>query len=1622
MNFEFNCLGILRKNSNSKYEFVVRWFIYDKDDNSVTYMPHPDSTFKLYLRTKLSNEYIDVNGDISITTGAQKHLPIISPMNYLMAAPPKDSNIPPEGPIKLKDEDGESGIGVFHILTDTRRSRYSKKIMETTAETIRNNDKINTNKIYNYNSIDEYSRNFTHHILNNNISPRNLQAIYINEVKKLEELSFFKSSSVADENVPELFRLNGDDIEAVNKDDKSKSFENQLDDAWENAIVLKELFKDAEYLTKINDYVVSAENMKSQLSILGIQGMEIIDYWCSPYKSMEDREENDCGRKYQANEAVGLGTTIGNIDKEVIERWVESGDDVLISLEYIPPLLSKLNNDESYNWKDLHDDKYLDDIPPKKSTTGIITNTGTNSLANTLENISSCFPDQPKSGNIDFDLYNNKLKSDIHIDANNKNGDEFVENIDMATGDGRAKFKMIIPDDKVFPFKVSRNGEILDHNESSLITGINLYGMWEPEDSSSGLMTYFNNPETNPEKDELKEWLITRRYSYNKEIAPFFLPSNVNLSTLQYDPPKSPAIKKLIQVTNLEKILNIDKNSDIVNETMPLKDIDENMNDVVTFSINIREGFKNQHDGTNGLTWDKLPISSMESNWQPELWRSGNKKDTPQRYRFWATCTDIFGQESELISIFSKETSQSLPSALFQFKNRFPIQPPPSNNDKSKQLLNIELKKDEIKLSWESPFRSSIGNSVDDKLNPLSQERIPKTGIVGNIIYLRKPHTNTSQVSGEDNIELLINNLLSGLSDTYKNDRWFVGLKEIMVHNPGWEAYKTIEGLANNDSGNSWNHSISLVDADRGFDYMALINFSIKQEYQKFWVKNDNERVLHIAKQTRKELFSEYDYLLNEKIPEFPCISNVVATEPVAFINKFPPKLVNVVNEEFQPAKPILGINGLNRDLILSNILSIPNEIINVELIDENNIENISAVVFESSENQILLTKGQEVLIDSAIHRSGMEKKVNSGKFYNLLASEISNINKNIFPVTKSSNGDEYFVYDGESSNNMIYSDLIGFRGVKHIKIAYTGISTNNQKDKEKSEAIKYNVYQTRFRLNNDISASKSFSPVSFKKKDASTYTNVRFSKDVEPEKIGIPLFIIEKFDSEFTIMQIDTITLQSNHIYEIKTGSPIIGNLSGKTPEKIMFVVASQLFDKEIELNESNYFEDSIFLPVGGGYQELFIWSIGTSSALGKNSVKYKTIVQEYQSSVLPPAPEDVVVSTINTPDEKIKYSLDAKNHRNWLPLKLRNDSSSDLKRKPRNYIKWQKNNQISSDVYISIERLFIENYVDNKELKSTPVNNWELASDVEKLAVRKKEPNTKVLLPDSWLAKDSKPSLYGWLFNMANINKPGESEQNNELMLTGPGSKLFDMKQQLEMTRGLIADPLNPTSNVAFVDYFHDSFDLEFPMDTFRSYNYRLKSYIDIDPHGTFGIKDPTQKYLASNSGQWSGYIRPTFPEVEINISKGSVDIQPESISPSVEFQFTFNDKSFSPESFLSTPKPLYYRIIVRREIKNSGLSKKNSSISSSYIEIGKPRDIPVLKIQGESYIINDNNIDRENYNEEVKLVYMVDVSVISIDTDKGTFSIIRKSKVTDPKTIKVPVLVDGQEVKQNVTVKIS
>jgi hypothetical protein len=192
-------------------------------------------------------------------------------------------------------------------------------------------------------------------------------------------------------------------------------------------------------------------------------------------------------------------------------------------------------------------------------------------------------------------------------------------------------------------------------------------------------------------------------------------------------------------------------------------------------------------------------------------------------------------------------------------------------------------------------------------------------------------------------------------------------------------------------------------------------------------------------------------------------------------------------------------------------------------------------------------------------------------------------------------------------------------------------------------------------------------------------------------------------------------------------------------------------------------------------------------------------------------------------------------------------------------------------------------------------------------------------------------------------------------------------------------------------------------------------------LDPDGSLGINDPKQKYLYSQPSEWTGWVRPTFPEIQDIklISHGPDEIPYDLLVPTVEFNFILNERLFLKATDFKA-KPIFYRIIVKRKVKNSISTFTDNNNSSTFIEVGELINIPVLIPAGHKpFIITDVKIEREDMTSEIILDYKIEVSVIAIDTNDKIY-ILRKEKIKNL-NVKISPPKQNKEVKKLVVARI-
>ncbi|MDW5288890.1 hypothetical protein [Formosa sp. PL04] len=1649
MNFKLDCIGALKqKTDNSYYEFIVRWFIDEldianKELGDKAFLPSPEGKFKVLIRTSKSNQYIDAKGQVK-EIKISNHwdlddLPEVRPLNYLMLSPPSiDGEMKkPDKPIDTARKDASSGVGIFHVLTDSCVSSYAKKMIGLTNKRITN---ITRKKGRQFIDIDteEYAKKWIHFIIKSNIQPRNWQAIFIKSLSELEKISSNKEFTTAE--IPDLFCF---DIDESLKNDNAKDHNAKnlvIENAWKNVSRIHGIISDPDYSEQCEKEKEERENLKRNLALLSAHSVSVIDYWCDPLNSngiRHPRIEEDCGKEYPLSHALGLGCSIGNIAKTTLENWKQLGDNVRISVKYIPPRNSKLLKSDVYDWKSHHDLELLNIIPELTSLEYIITKEGANSIKNTLETSKSCPPDPPMSSQIDYNLYYSEIQSEQSLVGSLSNN---IENMDMRTGNGRVSIQTVAPEEKTF---YVFEGRKMREEKSTVITGINIYGIWE----SSGLIL-----DQKPNLEDLKPWLITRRYSFHQEIQPFFELEST-LKQLNQNPPIQPCFQTTNEFSDHEKIEDVTVAGIVKNATIK----NFHKEGVYSFSFNIRNGFDNLFDKDLLKTWDDYKKNDNDGNksykpdWTPHMFKDGSQNDErPERYRFWATSIDLFGQESEPIPIKNVETDKETESFDFSFKNRYSLkQPKPFivNGEKQEYNVHVNYQSKNLSIAWKSPEKNIIGDSVKEISNDetgLENKGIDSARLQANVLILRKEIEDDEFKEGKPS---KIDSIVDSLPDEFKNEKWKIGLEELFQHNDKWVVAKFFNGFENkSDSSDSWGIDIKPYECNEvslGFDYIVLAGFVVKESYQNFWVRNYDERKLIYSCQEKGTIGMESNvsYVEEKNIEETPCIGNVALSNMVTIYDTNYPKHFSEIEAEepFIHTKPILGVAELNRDVILSNILKIPSEVSETTIRDGNGTQKVQTVNFASSEeerkNGLLYTSNQLQMIKAVYKRSSVSSGIKPAD--QILKRELTALNTQLYALKKDAENEDNDVFyytkygvtfereqlneDEQSkkqnftgvSENLVNSSLIGFRGFKKFNVKYKGKIHNDLNNKKEAEAKSYKVFQSRIKLTQNANISAFLYSESFEKGGGNIFNNVIIAtsdsntdaslKDIS-EFVSPTVVIVKDENSNLYVSLIKTFDQESK---KLEITVPLYKDSIFGEPKQLLFIHSEEIYSNQISLNNQKQFEEELHCPVGGGARELFIWCFVTYSAIGKKSKEVYTSHQEFSPSILPRVPNRYSVSGIDTEDEKdIFLSANNDYQQKWLPINLRKVDNNFLKLSPRIYVRWDTPVESDNQTYLSIDR---ENRVIEPKQSffiSKSAANWNLASKIEKFDDKKGSDDKGFdILAMDWLNSKKEPSLYGWLFESEKITHPESEDNLSRFIFPNYGLLEQEEKMHLNLSKGIKGDK-------TFVDYFYGA-ELKFAMDCLREYRYRLRSYIDIDPGNQFDLGE--NKYLYSRETKWSEYVRPTFPKICINTSDYLQYM--DELHPKIEFSFSLTEDKFNPllKEKNVEPETIYFRIKLSRQVQSSIKYSEKGGRLKTWKYIDKYLDIPFLKKNEVDNTITDSFIRGKD-----EIDYKIEIAVILKDNSGNVKNTLRKNKIFNKK-VRVSPIKNGKEVKQKVKVII-
>jgi hypothetical protein len=1219
-----------------------------------------------------------------------------------------------------------------------------------------------------------------------------------------------------------------------------------LGSAWEMLHILVGLVGQSEYPMLIDDLehlIYDSQQARRFLSLRALQGGSLVDFWCSPDVSTATCA-NDRGKEYPAASLVGLGLSIGQFTDSDLDVWIARNARMIVDVQH---QTTSGHVDLGQGEARLH----------------------TTEIQN-ARNTGSSLPPTPPSRlhwpRINYDLLQSNVDDQNHIlDGASSQSTHFRH----VTGDGLVQILMR------FESAASINAG-----------GFNVYGMWEDTSTSQ----YFSNPHLQPSLDELRTWLITRRYSYSRDLVNS-LPQ-IAIDRLNQFPPEEPVFFRPAGATD---------HGAVDNQTFRGTPLPVNVQnpDSLVFTFDLRRGM------SFSSGWD--PKGRIDSEWNPTLKRDRSSAGTkPQGYRFWVTSVDLFGQESEPVPVRTDDPASNLSEEyIYRPVYRTPLPPPTapviqydadllglvcgpatsielsgqetfshvdgtyvgrsvefvsgnlqsagprtvSAYDGSTRRLTfsspwplVPQERDSfvirspqvISVRWETPYLTPVGRRDSDPV-----ARLPKSSLRANVQLFRRPTT------------AVVSPGSASSSPTLPNvSQWDRILR--ILRNEGWQPFRDLMTLDGIGSTPDWLvHFTGLQHVDKGFSYLAAVSLEVNGPEQEFWAANiSSVGATPTQIETECSIGQMHDGRCVQRIKSIP----VTAMRGVFTVDEYQYELVwelaseYPIHSEVGRTEPVDAPNleeprGI--EVSVSNELRFATHVLPVGAIRRDavltrlltsqfNDGNIPVDRLVYRDSGLELSAGQTAMLDMAICRSGFapdDARLQDTR--RLMAMEAASGARD-----GSSNAPHY-----------VQHSVIGFRGL--LELSWTYIPSE-MRPLTNTEAEADGILIEQVRVPRFVGNESATSNIT---------ARGNFVRQVDDRHIVYELRPMSN-DAADSINDVSAIVrqLRSGAVrLDHRDGDSLTGVILNATSSGVGEIDVCEI---EVEFLEDVttppaittahiYFAielinlgvncSSVFLPVGGGPAELICWTINTVSATGRRTghSRRKHVAMYLHGTIEPPAP---TLFSVSPPSDDRFHGLDRDMpvERRWLPQDLLRSSADLTSITPHLVATWRP----MADPNIGVAIIRSDILVGAPSLKSRHIDLsvWEALVAIEtqpdnlplqlqwlnRLVQGASDGSQRWLLGDP-VTEPNQPAVEQLLIDFHAINETGFLSANTGIRLLAEPGAMFRV----------IDSPSAPTdsefyaSGTLLVDDLYDQREVEFCSGVLTGERRPLSRYMALDPH---------------------------------------------------------------------------------------------------------------------------------------------------------------------------------------------
>jgi len=1589
---------LTRRLPGGPFALVIRWLLGTGEA-----LPRSDDVFR--VRVVLGNSRNQLASDGSVLPPNPEAWIEVRPRNYAMLEPPRFGSeatnyqmvaVKPTGPVdpaaaangSLNDQGNSMAVGVIHLLNETEPSREAWRIANAAAPAMRRTLlklqaggrtlKTMVATTEGEDPADRSARALARFLVAANVRPMYLPQVLTAASARLRETASAGALRTP-EAFPSVFALQDGD------------FHEQLD----HAALVATTLKDRALLDILDQESTPRKQTRQQLRLRALQGGKLLDYWCSPDVMGQACVDSARGATYPSAELIGTGLEIGGIPEDLVRQWLADGEFITIRVQHDvsghtdridhPLTEETVTSPGNLSVPEMEVGRWEDGAaPPLRAATEI---------QSALDRSSSHPPPPPAFAEINYDL----TQSDAGRAEDKGNSPQ--PTVTFETGEGKVQI-LIKPPEYA--------------KGSKTVYAFNLYGMWE-EDATA---KFFTDHPDEPKLDELRPWRISARYSYTRDLAPAFPSGGASphkaLTDALADPPWFPILVRPNKVYEPAPPANpkpggpdpAKPSSQPLNAPLPQVGRDN----MTATSIDLRKGMLAGSAAPAGVMvrWD--PFGPLNTEWTPAKRRDNSDAGArPQRYRFWVTSVDAFEQESAPVAVRTNDdqAGETTPSYIYTPCFRLPIGAPPQRRDEATGALTLPRPSfvetsDTLTVSWETPYAERV--AVDG--NAASQPpRIDKSQLVARVVLFRK-----RLLDRVDSQQKLLSISAADLTDEPQWRQAFAQMKE-----RGFEHFKTVDPIDPPKSGDVWLHGERLAWADRGFEYVAGVNFRVRGDIETFWAPNVTSASRRVIFQTLEN--GEFKPSIRQ-ISEIPRSSDVSLTDATPIINDAEPRGAslpsnsNLPPSAFVPARPVPAVARTRRDLVLLRLLS-------------HGFNDAAANKEQDTgwlDTGVYLTPGRAAMCESAIRRTFDPDQIDADFLEHVLSSpELKEVRRLLAEEFGRQGAEEPLDDDGSiialrSSSVLAHHSTLGFRGIHTLNWSYKPFAAGSV-DSSEAEAVAVRVYQVRVPIGNEDAVRYA----TFQgKADRTADGNFRFSQ-VEPcdvkameaiASLNQPAVCRLAADANDHPQFLDVagldLTDPAHPVLQTAPPPPGSPTLSASVEVKVFGAQPISLVPVDDFEQEKAY---SLALPVGGGEPEMFFWWVSSVSAQGREAGPERRI----SAGLFGPMsiePDPPLEFESHPPTDPKRHELDPTidSLKPFIPQWIW-DNKERAHYNPRLLLTW---NDPSPSSAIDTNARIVIYRQRQKVSEQSPQTSVNALSDQARsawLALKAIE----AAMPGDAISTNDLTALQDWLLGGTVTPEDEEAVENDEVFFIDQTRGISSATGLVELT---VPSPdqsgqITIKSRPGFIDYFYANKNPKSAMEGSWLYRYKAARAIDLDPTGASELQ-PDARYLLSRPTNWTPFRLPETTVTRIEVFGELLrEPLPPSDSPIVVLLFTGTPpQALNALTHYDDPSQLrewFYQIIVRRRIDRGLPPGPDEAFKPQWIEVGSPG---VLK-HGDMFPIYDLSLERQDYDTVVNAVYRISVTQTAVVVDSAG-TIVERRQVRNGAGTEVEITVTIPEMK--------